>query len=120
MFKIGKRLISHNSEPFIIAELSGNHNGQIKNVFKMIDLASKYKIDAIKLQTYTADTITLNSQRSEFVIKDKNSLWYNKNLYDLYSLAHTPWDWHQPIIERAKKNNIECFSSPSMKLLLIF
>ena len=71
MFKIGKRKISINSEPFVIAELSGNHNGNIKNIFKMIDLASKNKIDAVKLQTYTPDTITIKSKRPEFLIKDK-------------------------------------------------
>ncbi len=112
MFKIGKRLISHNSEPFIIAELSGNHNGQIKNVFKMIDLASKYKIDAIKLQTYTADTITIKSKRPEFFINDKKNLWKNNSLYELYKKAHTPWAWHKKIFDYAKKKKIICFSSP--------
>ncbi len=111
-FKIGKFQIGEGCSPFIIAEMSGNHNQSLKRALKIVDLAAAAGAHAIKLQTYTADTITLNSQRSEFVIKDKNSLWYNKNLYDLYTLAHTPWDWHQPIMERAKKNNIECFSSP--------
>ena len=105
MFKIGKRKISINSEPFVIAELSGNHNGNIKNIFKMIDLASKNKIDAVKLQTYTPDTITIKSKRPEFLIKDKKNLWKNKTLYELYKKAHTPWSWHKKIFDYAKKKN---------------
>ena len=116
MFKIGKRLISHNSEPFIIAELSGNHNGQIKNVFKMIDLASKYKIDAIKLQTYTADTITIKSKRPEFFINDKKNLWKNNSLYELYKKAHTPWAWHKKIFDYAKKKKLFVLVLHLMKL----
>ena len=83
MFKIGKRIISDKTEPFIIAEISGNHNGKIENVFSMIDLASKHKIDAVKLQTYTADTITMDSKRPEFFIKDKKNIWKNNSLYSL-------------------------------------
>lgn len=112
MFRIGKKIISKNSEPFIIAEISGNHNGKIENIFKMIDLASKNKIDAIKLQTYTADTMTIDSNRKEFLIKDKKNLWNNVSLYDLYNKAHTPWEWHRKIFSYAKKKKILCFSSP--------
>jgi sialic acid synthase SpsE len=112
MFRIGKRLISKDAEPFIIAEISGNHNGKIENVFSMIDLASKNKIDAIKLQTYTADTITIKSKRPEFFIKDKKNLWKNNSLYSLYKKAHTPWSWHKRIFNYASKKNIICFSSP--------
>ena len=103
MFRIGKRLISKDAEPFIIAEISGNHNGKIENVFSMIDLASKNKIDAIKLQTYTADTITIKSKRPEFFIKDKKNLWKNNSLYSLYKKAHTPWSWHKRIFNYASK-----------------
>ena len=106
MFKIGKKIISKNHPPFIIAEISGNHNGKIKNVFKMIDLAAKNKLDAIKLQTYTADTITMKSSRPEFFIKDKNNLWKNNSLYDLYKKAHTPWSWHKKIFNYAKKKKL--------------
>jgi N-acetylneuraminate synthase len=112
MFRIGKKIISKNSEPFIIAEISGNHNGRIENVFKMIDQASKNKIDAIKLQTYTADTMTINSNRKEFFIKDKKNLWNNESLYNLYDKAHTPWAWHKKIFSYAKKKKIICFSTP--------
>jgi pseudaminic acid synthase len=112
MFKIGKRIINKDSDPFIIAEVSGNHDGKIDNVYKMIDLASKNKIDAIKLQTYTADTMTINSSRPEFFIKDKRDLWKNNSLYDLYKKAYTPWSWHKKIFKYAKKKKIICFSSP--------
>ncbi len=112
MFKIGNRKISENSDPFIIAELSGNHKGKINNIFRMIELASKNKIDAIKLQTYTADTITIKSNRPEFKIKDKKNLWKNNSLHELYKKAHTPWKWHKKIFEYARKKNIICFSSP--------
>lgn len=110
--KILGRVISSRNEPFIIAEISGNHNGKIENVFKMIDLASKYKIDAIKLQTYTADTITIQSKRPEFFISDKKNIWKNNSLYELYQKAHTPWSWHKRIFDYAKKKKIICFSSP--------
>ena len=112
MFRIGKRLISKDAEPFIIAEISGNHNGKIENVFSMIDLASKNKIDAIKLQTYTADTITIKSKTPEYFIKKKKNLWKNNSLYNFYKKAHTPWSWHKRIFNYASKKNIICFSSP--------
>ncbi len=112
MFRIGKRIISKSSEPFIIAEISGNHNGKIENVLKMIDLASRNNIDAIKLQTYTADTMTIKSDRKEFFIRDKKNLWKNESLHKLYKKAHTPWEWHKKIFNYAKKKNIICFSSP--------
>ena len=112
MLKIGKRIISKSFAPFIIAEISGNHNGKIENVFKMIDLASRNNIDAIKLQTYTADTMTIKSTRKEFFISDKKNLWKNESLYNLYKKAHTPWEWHEKIFNYAKKKNIICFSSP--------
>lgn len=112
MFKIGNKIISKNNSPFIIAEISGNHNGDIKNVFKMIDLAAKNGLDAIKLQTYTADTITIKSSRPEFLIKDKKNIWKNNSLYELYNKAHTPWSWHKKIFDYAKKKKIICFSSP--------
>ncbi len=111
-FKIGRFDVGYGCPPFIIAEMSGNHNHSLKRALKIVDQAASAGVNAIKLQTYTADTITLNCKRSEFIIKDKTSLWHNKNLYDLYKLAHTPWEWHKAIMDRAKSNNIECFSSP--------
>ena len=112
MFKIKKRIISQKKSPFIIAEMSGNHNGSLSEALKIVDLASIAGADAIKLQTYTPDTITMKSKRSEFFIKDKKNLWKNNSLYDLYKKAHTPWSWHKKIFERAKKRKLIYFSSP--------
>jgi len=99
-------------KPFIIAEMSGNHNQSFDKAIKIVESAAKVGVDAIKLQTYTADTITLNIRKNEFMINDKNSLWNGKTLYDLYEQAHTPWDWHEPIMKKAKELGILCFSSP--------
>ena len=98
--------------PIIIAEMSGNHNGSLKQALKIVKEASKAGADAIKLQTYTADTITLNSKNRDFIIHDKKSLWKKEKLYNLYKKAHTPWSWHKKIFNLAKKLNIVCFSSP--------
>ena len=98
--------------PIIIAEMSGNHNGSLKQALKIVKEASKAGADAIKLQTYTADTITLNSKNRDFIIHDKKSLWKKERLYNLYKKAHTPWSWHKKIFNLAKKLNIVCFSSP--------
>ncbi len=98
--------------PFMIAEMSGNHNQSIEKAYKLIDQAKEAGADAVKIQTYTADTITIKSQRSEFFINDENSLWYGKSLYELYELAHTPWDWHKELFEYARSNGITLFSSP--------
>ena len=92
--------------------MSGNHNGSLSNALKIVDLAAKAGADAIKLQTYTPDTITMKSERKEFFIKDKKNLWKNNSLYNLYNIAHTPWSWHKKIFERAKKNKLIFFSSP--------
>ena len=97
------------NEPFIIAEMSGNHNQSLERAFKIVDAAAEAGVDAIKLQTYTADTITMKGAHT---IADKNSLWDGKELHDLYKEAYTPWDWHKPIFERANQNGIMCFSSP--------
>ncbi len=112
MFKIKNRIISKNHKPFIIAELSGNHNGSLKNALKLIDIAAKCKVDAVKLQTFKAKTITMKSDRSEFFIKDKKNIWKNQSLFQLYDKAHTPWDWHKEIFKRAKKKKLIIFSSP--------
>ena len=95
MFKIKNKIISNKKPPFIIAEMSGNHNGSLSNALKIVDLAAKAGADAIKLQTYTPDTITMKSERKEFFIKDKKNLWKNNSLYNLYNIAHTPWSWHK-------------------------
>ena len=103
MFKIKNRIISKNHKPFIIAEMSSNHNQSLNTALKIIDIAAKTGADAIKIQTYTADTITINAKKKEFTIKSRKSLWNNSTLYDLYKKAHTPWEWHKAIYQRAKK-----------------
>lgn len=104
--------IDTNNAPFIIAEMSGNHNQSVERAIKIIEVAAKSGAHAIKLQTYTADTITINERGGLFDIKDETSLWKNRNLYELYLEAHTPWEWHQQLFECAKQNNIICFSTP--------
>jgi len=105
--KIGK-----NYKPFIIAEISGNHNGSLKNALKIVRSAAKCGVSAIKLQTYTANTMTINSKKKDFLILDKKSLWKGYSLYKLYQKAHTPWDWHKPLFNEAKKNGLLYFSTP--------
>ncbi len=95
--------------PFIIAEMSGNHNQSLDRAFEIVDAAAESGVDAVKLQTYTADTITMKGAHT---ISEKDSLWYGKELYDLYKEAYTPWDWHEAIFKRAKQKGIMCFSSP--------
>ena len=109
---IKEKKIGLNHKPFIIAEMSGNHNQSLDRALKIVDAAAKSGVHAIKLQTYTPDTITLNIKDREFLIKDKNSLWSGKSLYDLYEEAHTPWDWHEPIMNHANDLGLICFSSP--------
>lgn len=101
---------SNTKTPFVIAELSGNHNGKIDNVFKLIDKAKISKADAIKIQTYSPDTITLNSSNKDFIITQ--GPWAGKRLYDLYKEAHTPYEWHKDIFDYAKDQKIKIFSSP--------
>ncbi len=107
MLKIGKSF-----KPFIIAEMSGNHNQSLERALKIIEVAANCGADAIKLQTYTADTITINQRGGLFDIQDSGSLWANRNLYELYQEAHTPWEWHEAMFKCAKDNGIICFSTP--------
>lgn len=107
---INGRIISDKHPPFIIAEMSANHNGRIEQAFKIIDLAVEAGADAIKMQTYRPDTITLNSDRPEFFIED--GLWQGRTLYELYEEAHTPWEWHKPLFDFARNRGITIFSSP--------
>lgn len=95
--------------PFIIAEMSGNHNQSLATALAIVEAAAKAGAQAIKLQTYTAETITM---KNVYTITDKKSLWFGRDLYDLYDEAHTPWEWHQAIFDRAKELGILCFSTP--------
>jgi len=110
--KIVDRHIGTGCSPFIIAELSGNHQQSLAKALKMVEAAAKSGADAIKLQTYTADTMTLNINSDEFFIADKNSLWQGQSLHQLYQAAMTPWEWHKEIFERAKSLGMVAFSSP--------
>lgn len=111
-FKIGNHSIGPGHRPFIIAEMSGNHNQSLDRALAIVDAAAATGVQALKLQTYTADTITLDVRGGAFEIRDDNSLWAGKNLHDLYKLAYTPWEWHKPIMDRAKSHGLVCFSSP--------
>jgi N-acetylneuraminate synthase len=110
--QIGDRWIGPNHPPFVIAEMSGNHNQSLDRALAIVDAAAEAGAHALKLQTYTADTITLDVRGGDFEIRDQNGLWAGQNLHDLYAKAHTPWDWHGPIMERARKHGMLCFSSP--------
>lgn len=111
-FKIGNCLVGDNHSTFIIAEMSANHGGKIETAIEIVRAAKRSGANAIKLQTYTADTITINSNNDEFLIP-KSSPWHSyKNLWNLYDSAHTPWSWHQEIFNEAKKLGLEVFSSP--------
>lgn len=108
--KINGCPIGPNFPPYIICELSGNHNGSLDTALRLIDEAAKTGCHAVKLQTYTPDTITLNADGDEFTIN--GGLWSGRTLYDLYEEAHTPWDWHKPLFDHARKVGLTMFSSP--------
>lgn len=109
---IGQRKVSEEETPFIIAELSGNHNQSLERALAIIDAAADAGVDAVKLQTYTADTMTIDSQNSDFIISDPQSLWHGYNLFKLYQEAHTPWDWHEALFHRCRELGVLCFSTP--------
>jgi N-acetylneuraminate synthase len=110
IIKINNRIISNSNCPYIIAELSANHNGSIERAFESVLAAKEAGADAVKIQTYTADTITIKSDREEFQIR--GGLWDGSSLYDLYKEAETPYEWHKPLFDYAKKIGITIFSSP--------
>jgi N-acetylneuraminate synthase len=110
--KIENYIIGLEYKPFIIAEMSGNHNQSIERAKAIIDAAADAGAHAIKLQTYTADTITINSNKGLFSIDDEKSLWKGHNLYELYKLAYTPWEWHQELFNHARGKGLVAFSSP--------
>ncbi|MDF2529240.1 MAG: pseudaminic acid synthase [Gammaproteobacteria bacterium] len=112
MIVVKNKKIGASHKPFIIAEMSGNHNHSLDRALQIVEAAAKAGADAIKLQTYTADTMTLNVDKDEFKITDPNSLWTGRHLYELYEEAHTPWEWHKPIMDKAKELGILCFSTP--------
>lgn len=109
---IADKKVGNTFPPFIIAEMSGNHNHSLERALEIVEAAAKTGAHALKLQTYTADTMTLDIKEGEFFIDDPNSLWYGHSLYELYQQAHTPWEWHEPILKRCKELGIIGFSTP--------
>jgi pseudaminic acid synthase len=109
-FGIANRPIGPDHPPYVIAEVSANHNGDLSKALQLIEVAHKAGADAVKLQTYRPDTITLDSDAPEFRIE--GGLWHGRRLYDLYAEAHTPWDWHRPLFDHARALGITIFSSP--------
>jgi len=107
---INGREIGFEQPPYVIAEISANHNGDINNAYRIIDMAKASGADAVKMQTYTPDTLTINSDLPDFQLT--SGLWAGRSLYDLYQEAYTPWDWHQPLFDYAEKLGITIFSSP--------
>jgi N-acetylneuraminate synthase len=108
--KINNRIINVENPPYVIAEMSANHNGDINNAYKIIDMAKTAGADAVKLQTYKPDTITMDMHTPEFMIE--GGLWDGQSLYELYESAFMPWEWHKPLFEYAQKIGITIFSSP--------
>lgn len=109
---VGGKRIGADEPPFVIAEMSGNHNHSLERALEIVDAAAQAGAHALKLQTYTADTITLDVRGGDFFIGDPKSLWTGRSLHELYQQAHTPWEWHAAIMQRASNQGMICFSSP--------
>ena len=110
-FEIGGKFVGSGLRPMIVAEMSGNHGGRFEEALKIVRAAAASGADAIKLQTYTPETLTIDSKRPEFFIHDAGSLWHGRRLWDLYAEAHTPWEWHKPIFEVARAAGLACIST---------
>lgn len=111
-FAIAGRRIGADAAPFVVAEMSGNHNQSLDRALAIVDAAADAGAHALKIQTYTADTMTLDLDRGEFTIEDRASPWHGRSLYGLYQEAHTPWEWHAPIFERCRARGLIPFSAP--------
>ena len=109
---MSEKIFDSSKPPFIIAEMSGNHNQSLERALKIVEKVAKTGAHAIKIQTYTPDSITINHRGGLFDINDEKSLWNGKNLYELYQEAYTPYEWHAPIFEYAQKLGLICFSTP--------
>jgi pseudaminic acid synthase len=110
--KLGGREIGAESAPLVIAEMSGNHNQSLERALEIVDAAAKAGAHALKIQTYTAETITINIREREFFISDADNIWKGSSLYELYEKAYTPWEWHKPIFDRAHQHGMIAFSTP--------
>ena len=111
-FSVAGRTIGRSAQPFVIAEMSGNHNRSLDRALAIVDAAGDAGAHALKLQTYTPDTMTIDVATGEFRIGDPGSLWTGRTLYDLYKEAYTPWEWHRPIFDRARQRGLIAFSTP--------
>jgi N-acetylneuraminate synthase len=118
--KIGHYEVGTGHRPFIVAEMSGNHNHSLERALQIVEEAAKAGVHGLKLQTYTADTMTIDMSHGEFSIEDPNSLWKGETLYNLYKQAYTPWEWHKPIFERCRQLGLIGFSSPFDKTAVEF
>lgn len=110
--KINKIQIGKGLKPMIVAEMSGNHNQSLDKALKIVEEVAKTGAHALKIQTYTADTLTIDKKDGDFFLGDKSSLWYGMSMYELYQQANTPWEWHKPIFDRCNELGLLCFSSP--------
>ena len=110
--RIGSHTVSRDERPFVIAEMSGNHNGDLGRALQIVDAVARTGAQALKIQTYTPDTITIDVDAPAFRVTDEHGLWGGRNLYQLYQEAHTPWEWHKPIFDRARELGLVPFSSP--------
>lgn len=110
--QVGAHTVDAHHRPFVVAEMSGNHNGDLGRALAIVDAVAESGAQALKLQTYRADTITIDADGPAFRVSDGHELWGGKNLYQLYEQAHTPWEWHAPIFERAREHGLVPFSSP--------
>lgn len=110
--RLGDRRVGASERPLIVAELSGNHNQSLERALALVRAAHAAGAEAVKLQTYTADTLTIDCDRPEFRITDPNSLWHGKTLYELYQWAHTPWEWHRPLFDLCRELGLLAFSTP--------
>ena len=110
--KIADRLVGVGHPPFIVAEMSGNHNQSLDRALEIVDAAAKAGAHGLKIQTYTADTMTLDLKEDDFFISDPDSLWKGTSLYKLYQQAYTPWEWHKPIFDRCREHGMIGFSTP--------
>lgn len=109
---IGTRRVGPAHEPYFIAEMSGNHNGSLDRALQIVDAVAEAGAHALKLQTYTADTMTVNVDAPAFRVSKGHALWDDALLYEIYQRAHTPWEWHEPIFERARERGLDAFSAP--------
>lgn len=112
MIVIQGRRVGLEYKPFVIAEMSGNHNQSLSRAIEIVDAAASTGVHALKIQTYTAETMTIDVSKKEFSIRDSKSLWAGQPLFDLYKKAHTPWEWHKPIFDRAAEHGMIGFSTP--------